>query len=107
MRITSLLAFAATPNSVAGSPKPVVQYKHIVHEKWSVVPDSWNHLHRLDRDTDLPIRLAIAQSNLYNMEEYLMSVSDSASPNWNEHWSSKQIAETFAPSDETMEAVRA
>lgn len=36
-----------------------------------------------------------------------MSVSDPDSPSWGEHWTSKKIAETFAPSDETFQAVKA
>jgi tripeptidyl-peptidase-1 len=45
------------------------------------------------------------QSNLHKLEEHLMAVSDPDSDNYGKHWSHKQIAETFAPSESTVKAV--
>ena len=101
MRITAFLALAASLGSALATPFE----KHVLHEKRSMVPDGWTQSHRLDRNTVLPMRIAMAQANIDMIGDYLMEVSDPSSPQWNKHWTSKQIAETFAPSTETIDAV--
>ncbi len=51
------------------------------------------------------MRIALTQSNLDRADEFLMDVSHPASPNYGKHWSAKQIAETFAPSQDTVNSV--
>ena len=51
------------------------------------------------------MRIALKQSNLDKAEEYLMDVSHPQSPNYGQHWSAKKVAETFAPSQESLDAV--
>ena len=51
------------------------------------------------------MRIALKQSNLEKAEEYLMDVSHPKSPNYGQHWSAKKVAETFAPSQESLDAV--
>jgi len=41
------------------------------------------------------------------LEELLMDVSHPESPNFGKHWSAKQVADTFRPSKETIDVVRA
>jgi len=41
------------------------------------------------------------------MEEFLMDVSHPESPNYGKHWSAEKVADMFAPSKESVEAVRA
>lgn len=51
------------------------------------------------------MRIALAQSNLHKADEFLMDVSNPDSPNFGKHWTAKQVAETFAPSTESVGTV--
>lgn len=51
------------------------------------------------------MRIGLTQSNLDKAEEYLMEVSHPTSEKFGRHWSAKQVAETFAPSQESIDAV--
>lgn len=53
------------------------------------------------------MRFALAQSNLDKADDFLMDVSHPESPNFGKHWTAKQVAETFAPSQESIDAVTA
>ncbi|RFU29102.1 hypothetical protein B7463_g7233, partial [Scytalidium lignicola] len=53
----------------------------------------------------LPVRIALAQSNLHMSEEFLMDVADPRSPNYGKHWTADQVRDTFAPSKDAVEAV--
>ena len=54
----------------------------------------------------LPMKIALTQSNMDKLEDYLMEVSHPSSEKFGQHWSAKKVAETFAPSRDTVEAVR-
>lgn len=56
-------------------------------------------------DSSIPMRIALAQRNLHKGEDYLMDVSDPLSANYGKHWTIEKIAETFAPSSDTVDAV--
>jgi tripeptidyl-peptidase-1 len=110
MHFTSFIALAASLSLTWASPTNKLHVRnegHVLHEKRNVIPDGWAHSHKLHRDTVLPMRIAMAQANMDKIEDYLMSVSDPNSPQWGQHWTSKQVAETFAPSDETVDTLRA
>ena len=62
---------------------------------------------RVDPDAILPIRIALAQSNLDKGYDYLMRVSDPHSKDFGKHWNLEAIHDHFAPSEETKEAVKA
>ena len=51
------------------------------------------------------MRIALNQPNLHKADEFLMDVSHPDSPNFGKHWTAKQVAETFAPSKQSVEAV--
>lgn len=51
------------------------------------------------------MRIALTQKNLHKADEFLMDVSHPESPNFGKHWTTKQVAETFAPSEESVNAV--
>lgn len=51
------------------------------------------------------MRIALSQSNLEKADEYLMDVSHPDSPNFGKHWTAKQVAEMFTPSQESYDAV--
>lgn len=78
---------------------------YVVHEQRAVIPFGWRRVERLNGSFILPIRIALVQTNLDKAEEYLLSVSDPSSENYGKHWSAERIANTFKPSDETVNAV--
>ena len=55
----------------------------------------------------ISMRFALSQSNLDRAEEFLMDVSHPDSANFGKHWSAKQVAETFAPGQDSVDAVTA
>lgn len=76
-----------------------------VHEKRGTPPPAWLYSHRPAPNTVLPLRIGLAQSNMHKLESYLMDVSHPDSDSYGRHWTPKQIADTFAPTLETVEAV--
>ena len=96
--LLSLVAFLAT---VIAAPSSI----HVLHEKRDAVPFGWERHDRLPGNKVLPMRIALKQSNLDKAEEYLMEVSHPKSPKYGQHWSAKQVAETFVPSQESFDAV--
>ena len=80
------------------------EVRHVLHEKRSAPPAGWMQGSRLDGHRVLPMRIALTQSNMHRLEEYLMDVSHPTSDKYGQHWTPKQVAETFAPSMETAGA---
>ena len=78
----------------------------VLHEKRDSVPSAWVKRSRAPLNTDVPVRLGIAQRNRELGHDYLMDVSDPNSPNFGKHWTPQQIADTFSPTKETLDAVR-
>lgn len=79
--------------------------RHVVHERKARIPMHWKRDAELHGDSYLPMRIALSQSNLDRADEFLMDVSHPDSPNFGKHWTAKQVAETFAPSQEAVDAV--
>jgi tripeptidyl-peptidase-1 len=108
MRFSSLVVSAllagvfAAPTTNSASDK-----RYVVHEKRDKLPLHWNRSAKLHPASTIPIRIALTQSNLDKAEEYLLDVSHPKSPNFGKHWTAKQIAETFAPAKDTVDAVSA
>lgn len=78
---------------------------HVLHEKRHNIPAGWRRVEKLDGTEVLPIRIALTQSNLDRTDEYLMQVSHPESGRYGQHWSAKEIAETFAPCQESVDVV--
>ena len=93
-------AFAATSFS---SP---IAISHSVHEKRSELPVGWVKRDVLDRRALLPMKIALSQGNLHKGQEWLDEVSDPDSEKYGFHWTAKDIADAFAPSTESIEAVK-
>lgn len=70
------------------------------------VPHGWSIHHRAEPDYLLPLKFALVQSNLPNLDAYLLDVSDPQSVNYGKHWTTAKVAETFRPSPETVDTVR-
>lgn len=99
----SLLALGALVASVIAAPSPA---RHVVHEKRDRIPHGWEKDSKMESTTVLPMRIALTESNKDKLHDYLMEVSHPDSESFGSHWSAKQIAETFAPTRETVDAVR-
>ena len=100
MRFT-FLAFGALVASVIAAPSST----HVQHEQRDALPFGWERLGKLPSHDVLPMRIGLKQSNLDKAEEFLMEVSHPKSPKYGQHWSAKKVAETFAPSQESFDAV--
>ncbi|EGO00779.1 hypothetical protein SERLA73DRAFT_159455 [Serpula lacrymans var. lacrymans S7.3] len=98
--IISLFVLGAGLGVVAN---PIVPYT--VHEKRTSLPMGWSHSRRHDSSAALPLRFGLTQNNIADIGEYLHDVSHPDSPNYGKHWTASQIAEAFAPSDETVSNV--
>jgi tripeptidyl-peptidase I len=101
--VSALVAVALA----APAANPATERRHVIHEKRESLPVNWRRSAKLHPDSTLPMRIALAQSNLDKAEEYLMDISHPKSRNFGKHWTAKQIAETFAPTKETVDAVTA
>ena len=78
----------------------------VVHERRVSEPaGDWARTGRPPADAVLPMRFGLAQSNLDKVEEMLMAVSHPDSPTYGQHYSVKDVVDTFAPSTETVERV--
>ncbi|KIJ15541.1 hypothetical protein PAXINDRAFT_99416 [Paxillus involutus ATCC 200175] len=78
-----------------------------LHEKRTDVPSGWSLDRRHSSDAVLPLRFALIQSNIEDVEKYLMEVSHPTSPNYGAHWTASEIVKKFSPSDATVTTVRA
>ena len=95
------ILLSALAVGVAGAPS----YDYTLHEKRGHIPQGWTCSGRLPADVVLPIRIALTQENLDKAEDFLMEVSSPSSKKYGQHWSAKDIAEKFAPSQESVKIV--
>ncbi|KAI9648207.1 hypothetical protein NHQ30_002839 [Ciborinia camelliae] len=102
MHFSLIVAYSLLTGVIAA---PAPQKRHVVHERREQAPRNWRRDNPLHPDSNLPMRFALTQNNLHNAEAYLMDVSNPSSPNFGKHWSAKQVAETFAPSADSVNAV--
>ena len=79
--------------------------KRVPHESRRSLPSGWAPVRRARPEAILPISVGLTQSNLRNLEAYLMDVADPDSPNYSNHWTPSQVAQTFKPSAESVDAV--
>ena len=97
----SLIALGALVTTSLAAPAAT----YVQHEKRNMLPPGWVRDEKLPSHSILPMRIALAQNNLDKAEEYLMEVSHPDSPKYGQHWTAKQVAEMFAPSQESVDGV--
>jgi len=85
----------------------ISQSLHVVHERRSVIPQTWTLAHRAPPSRIVPLRIGLKQANIDKLYGELMEVSHPDSPNFGKHWSPQQVADFFRPSKETTNAVTA
>lgn len=91
--------------ALIASAAPDLHRRTVVHEKRDVTPPAWKIHRQLDKNTYLPFKIGLKQSNMDRLEEYLMDVSHPSSPNYGQHWSPEKVLETFKPSSESVDTV--
>ncbi|KAI0675267.1 subtilisin-like protein [Trametes maxima] len=91
-------------SSVLGFTTPQLS-RRILHEHRRSAPTGWSLYRRADPDSILPLSIALVQSNIENLEGYLLDVSDPDSPNYGKHWTPAHVKETFRPSEESVDTV--
>jgi tripeptidyl-peptidase-1 len=87
---------------VSPSPSPLIPHEHRTH-----IPSGWSPIRKPNSYALLPLRLALTQPNVHAIETLLLDVSHPHSSNYGNHWSPAQITAKFAPSNHTVDTVRA
>lgn len=105
MRTLSLAALFLA-SAALGLGARVPRAGHSVHEKRDVIPAAWSRSRKLEAERVLPMRFGLKQSNIDKLEEMLMDIAHPDSPNYGNHWSANKIAQTFAPSRESIETIK-
>ncbi|KAJ8481461.1 hypothetical protein ONZ51_g5989 [Trametes cubensis] len=101
-----VVGFAGAIFSVLAFPSPSPQLsRRVLHESRHDVPTGWTLHKRADPDATLPLSIALVQSNLHNLDDYLLDVADPESPNYGKLWTPEMVAETFRPSKESVDVV--
>jgi tripeptidyl-peptidase-1 len=99
----SLITVAAIFSLAHAAPSPSTW---TTHEKRQNRSSAWvARDFEVNTRTVIPLSIGLTQRNLEKGHEFLMDVSNPASPNYGKHWTPQQIAETFAPSSETIHEV--
>ena len=80
---------------------------HAVHEARLSLPPFWSKSDgNLNQDGKLPMRIGLKQSNLEKGHDILMDISSPYSSNYGKHYSREEVIDMFAPSEETVTAVK-
>ena len=103
MAFTQLLLFVSLAVAAIATPSGLTS--RVVHGARDAAPRGWNVQRRADPDALLPLKFALAQSNIHNLDGYLLDIADPYSPNYGKHWSPHKVAETFRPSAESVDTV--
>lgn len=80
-------------------------WKHVIHERREVMPEGWIKRSRMHPERILPIRVALKQSQIHDLQSHLMRISTPGSEDYGKHWSYEKIVDTFAPSQDTISVV--
>ncbi len=77
----------------------------VVHHTRSTIPLGWSLYRRAEHDATIALKIALVQSNLHNLESYLLDIADPASPNYGKHWTREGVIEAFRPSSYSVKTV--
>ncbi|OJJ43932.1 hypothetical protein ASPZODRAFT_101669 [Penicilliopsis zonata CBS 506.65] len=78
----------------------------VVHERRDALPSAWRETSRVHEKTMLPVRIGLTQQNLDISHDLLMEVSNYSSPRYGQYYSAQEVYDIFAPSEESISAVR-
>ncbi|KAJ7093316.1 subtilisin-like protein [Mycena belliarum] len=77
----------------------------VVHEQRDHIPHGWSHHSKHPSDAILPLRIGLVQPNLDSIDSFLNEVAHPESSSYGKHWTAQQVADKFAPTAETIDAV--
>ncbi|KAL1939834.1 hypothetical protein VTO73DRAFT_9534 [Trametes versicolor] len=101
--LSSFFCLAGVVVSVLGS-EPKLSPR-VLHEHRRSLPSGWSLHRRADPEITLPLSIALVQSNIDNLEDYLLDIADPDSPNYGMHWTPARVRDTFRPSQESVDVV--
>lgn len=97
---TFLLGLPSTSLSAA-----LAQKGSVVHERRNLgLKSPWSKHERIPQDEIIEMRIGLKQPGHLDAHNVLMEISDPTSPKYGQHWSPEEVFETFAPSEETVQA---
>lgn len=99
-----LLALLPVTLLLAGGLAAPYATPRAVHERRAL--PALDRAERVDPDSILPIRIGLKQSNLESGYDRLIEVSHPSSKNYGKHLSASEVHDLFAPTDETVAAVK-
>jgi len=79
---------------------------HVVHEKRSGAPLEWSKHRRAPASQILPMRIGLKQRNLEHADRFIYEITDPSSSRYGKHWTAEQVANMFAPSQETIDRTK-
>lgn len=103
MQLSRLLSLATLALSVNALPSPSV---YRLHEERATEPLHWVKNSRVEAEVILPVRIGLTQTNLDKGPALLEEVSDPGSAKYGQHYTAEEIHDLFAPSEESVAAVR-
>ncbi|KAI0787619.1 subtilisin-like protein [Fomes fomentarius] len=104
MLLTFFHLFSAVVAIAAAASSSAISFS-VLHHARRDVPHGWSLHRRAEPDSPLPLKFALTQSNLHNLDAYLLDVADPHSPNYGKHWTPAKVAQTFRPSHESVDIV--
>lgn len=104
MLLTFFHLFSAVVAIAAAASSPAISSSVPRHARRDV-PHGWSLHRRAKPDSPLPLKFALTQSNIHNLDAYLLDVADPHSPNYGKHWTPTKVAQTFRPSHESVDIV--
>ena len=109
MRRLFLLSFALVVLAEYSWPSQEA-FKYVLHEEGKLLGPKWQKrssmLSNVEESSGLTIRIAVKHQNLHLAETHVLGVSHPESASFGQHWTSQQIVEEFAPTDESLSAVK-
>jgi tripeptidyl-peptidase-1 len=79
---------------------------HLIHERAHSRHPRWEKTTQLSRgDGEFLMRIALAQRNLHNSEDFLTQVSSPSSSTFGQYWTLDKVTDMFALSAESLAAV--
>lgn len=130
--VGAIAAVAVNVNALPASNPNDDNHNQVVHERRDTLPVHWTEERRLHKKTSLPVRIGLVQSNADIADHLLMEVyvpslhqfldrqdkirpdkvkltrarSDYTSPRYGKYYTAEQVHDIFAPSKESVDAVR-
>lgn len=105
MRCLAILAFAAC--ATVNTDAVFVPKRHVLHERsLPSVNSKWRRGEKVARDSIVPLRIGLVQTNLELGDKHLMDVADPRSASYGKHWTAAEVHDVFAPAASAVAEVK-